>query len=80
MNRPERAERLWLVMAVATLWSLSVGGDADAVAFPLLTVGKRRLSCFVQGLNTILVAGLQHHPLPIGCFIPDFPTKAPLLC
>jgi hypothetical protein len=80
MTRPERAERLWLVMAVATLWSLSVGGHADGFAFPLLSAGKRTLSGFVQGLNTILVAALQHHPLPMGCFIPDFRNKAPLLC
>jgi hypothetical protein len=80
MTRPERAERLWLVMAVATLWSLSVGGYADGFAFPLLSAGKRTLSCFVQGLNMILVAALQHRPLPMGCFIPDFRNKAPLLC
>ena len=79
MKRPERAERLWLVMAVATLWSLSIGGSAEATCFPFLSTGKRALSCFVQGLNTILVAALRHHPLPTGCFIPDY-RKPPLLC
>jgi hypothetical protein len=80
MKRPERAERLWLVMAVATLWSLSVGGYADGMAVPLGSMGKRSLSCLVQGLNLILVAALQHRPLPMGGFIPNFRNKAPLLC
>jgi hypothetical protein len=30
MSDPERASRLWLAMAVATLWVVSVGGEADA--------------------------------------------------
>lgn len=80
MTRPERAERLWLVMAVATLWSLSVGGLAEGSHFPPLSAGQRALSCFVQGLNTILVAALQHRPCPTGSFIPDDWHKAPLLC
>ena len=32
MTRPERASRLWLAMAVATLWTVSVGGAAEATA------------------------------------------------
>jgi hypothetical protein len=30
MTDPERAARLWLAVAVATLWLVSVGGEADA--------------------------------------------------
>ena len=30
MVDPERAERLWLAIAVATLWAVSVGGEVDA--------------------------------------------------
>ncbi len=30
MTRPERASRLWLAMAVATLWTVSVGGAVEA--------------------------------------------------
>jgi hypothetical protein len=30
MTDPARAERLWLAMAVATLWVVSVGGEAEA--------------------------------------------------
>ena len=29
MSHPDRAARLWLAVAVATLWLLSVGGEAD---------------------------------------------------
>ena len=30
MTDPARASRLWLAIAVATLWVVSVGGEADA--------------------------------------------------
>ena len=29
MTQPDRAARLWLAVAVATLWLLSVGGEAE---------------------------------------------------
>lgn len=32
MTDPDRAARLWLAVAVATLWLVSVGGEADAAA------------------------------------------------
>src|SRR5947209_15670119 len=32
MEDPRRAERLWLAIAVATLWLLRVGGSAEAAA------------------------------------------------
>jgi hypothetical protein len=37
MTQPDRAARLWLAVAVATLWLLSVGGEADAT-IPASTV------------------------------------------
>jgi|SRR5581483_633387 len=50
MTDPERASRLWLALAVATLWVVSVGGAADAAlpasgleALPLLHVARQRL-------------------------------------
>ena len=41
MTDPARAERLWLVMAVATWWCLRVGGEAEAAeaGVPAETVG-----------------------------------------
>ena len=38
MTSPARAERLWLVLAVATLWVVSVGCEAEA-AVPVRGVG-----------------------------------------
>ena len=32
MEDPRRASRLWLAIAVATLWVLAVGGEAEAQA------------------------------------------------
>src|SRR5947209_891522 len=87
MVDPARAERLWLAIAVATLWVLSVGGQADATlpvsgleALPATHVARRtatqrsrpRLqSCFAQGLQLIFVALLKAEPLPLGQFIPE---------
>jgi DDE family transposase len=87
MTQPDRAARLWLAVAVATLWLLSVGGEADAT-IPASTVrdvpalvphqprtrGATRLrlvSVFRQGWNLILVALLDQAPLPLGRFIPE---------
>jgi hypothetical protein len=74
MTDPARAERLWLVMAVAKLWVLSVGGEADAlrVALAPATTTPRALSCFSQGLNRIHVATDNGAPLSLGRFIPDY--------
>jgi Transposase DDE domain len=39
MTDPRRAERLWLVLAVATWWCLRVGGEAEANGLPVETIG-----------------------------------------
>ncbi len=87
MTDPARASRLWLAIAVATLWVVSVGGQADATqpcsglaALPELHIARRtatqrsrpRLqSCFAQGLRRIFVAVLNRRRLPLGRFIPE---------
>lgn len=87
MVDPQRATRFWLAMAVATLWVLSVGGEADAnlpaSSLPTLPenhIARRRtprnslprlLSCFQRGLIVILTCLLAHRPLPFGKFIPQ---------
>lgn len=87
MTDPARATRLWLVMAVATLWIVSVGGQADATLpassfhhLPLTHIARRsfkghpqprRLSCFCRGIIAILMALIKHDPLPLGRFIPE---------
>jgi hypothetical protein len=87
MTRPERAARLWLAIAVATLWVLSVGGEADAT-IPASTVPDvtalvpqpartrratrlRLVSIFRRGWNVILVALLDQVPLPRGRFLSE---------
>jgi hypothetical protein len=43
MTDPERAARLWLAVAVATLWLLSVGGEAEAGALLDATIPESTL-------------------------------------
>jgi hypothetical protein len=87
MTDPQRAARLWLAVAVATLWLLSVGGMAEdslpVSTLPLLADADglpaqsrqatqlRWVSVLRQGWITILVALLNHRRLPYGRFIPE---------
>jgi hypothetical protein len=87
MSDPQRAARLWLAVAVATLWLLSVGGMAEDTLpeSTLLPLGDsdgppararratqlRLVSIFRQGWITILVALLNHRCLPRGRFVPE---------
>jgi hypothetical protein len=87
MHDPERAARLWLAVAVATLWLLSVGGAADET-IPVSTLldvtvlcpgrprtrrasPRRRVSVLRQGWITLLVALLRQEPVPQGRFVPE---------
>jgi len=87
MTKPERAARLWLAVAVATWWLLSVGGEAEET-IPASTVPDvtalvpqpprtrcatrlRRVRVFRRGWNLILVALLDQAPLPRGRFVPE---------
>jgi hypothetical protein len=87
MTTPERAARLWLAVAVATLWWLSVGGEAEET-IPASTVPDgtalipgqprrrratrlRLVRVFRRGWNLILVALLDPAPLPMGRFVPE---------
>jgi hypothetical protein len=69
MTDPERAERLWLVMAVGTWWCLLVGGEAETEV-PVETIralpeqpraGRRR----------------RQEPSPTGPVLPERPGSAP---
>jgi len=87
MSDPQRAARLWLAVAVATWWLLSVGGlaedalpvstllplaDADSPASRLRSATQLRVvSIFRQGWITILVAWLNQRRLPPGRFVPE---------
>jgi Transposase DDE domain len=93
MTRPERAARLWLAVAVATLWVLSVGGEAEetipASTMPDLTAvvpaprrtrratQLRLMRVFRRGWTLILVALLDQAPLPLGRLVPEPWPAAP---
>ena len=87
MSAPGRASRLWLAVAVATLWLLSVGGAAeDSVPESTLldvtalcperprsrrATRLRLVSVFRRGWIKLLVALIRHEPLPQGRFVPE---------
>jgi hypothetical protein len=82
----KRAERFWLAIAVATLWVVSVGSEAETTLpassfddLPVTHIARRRptkrsrprlLSCFRRGVVTILAALITGRPLPLGRFYP----------
>jgi hypothetical protein len=87
MTDPQRAARLWLAVAVATLWLLSVGGlaedtipegtllplaDDDGPAARSRRVTRLRLvSIFRRGWILILMALINQRRLPQGRFKPE---------
>ena len=87
MTEPQRAARLWLAVAVATWWLLSVGGAAeetipegtrlDVSAALACQRWQHRATClrlvsiFRRGWILILVALLNQAPLPLGAFSPE---------
>jgi Transposase DDE domain len=84
MTDPARAERLWLALAVATVWLLRVGGEDEVTelgALPELAVVSlcsrpkarrwRLVSVFARGWVVIVVALLQHGRLPLGRLLPE---------
>jgi len=87
MSDPQRAARLWLAVAVATVWLLCVGGLAEATlpvstllplaaadcpsSRPRQATRLRLVSIFRQGWLTILVALLNQQHLPRGRFVPE---------
>ena len=87
MRDPDRAARLWLAVAVATLWLLSVGEVADET-IPVSTLldvtgmcperprtrratRLRLVSVFRQGWVRRLVALRRQDPLPEGHCVPE---------
>jgi Transposase DDE domain len=93
MVEPARAERLWFAIAVATLWVLSVGGEADAhlpisglEALPPTHIARRTatqrsrprmLSCFARGLLMIVGSLIRGEGLVVGRFIPEAWPSSP---
>jgi hypothetical protein len=96
MTDPERAERLWLAIAVATLWAVSVGGEVDAnlpasslEALPQTHIARRSatgrsrprmLSCFARGIITIVGTLIRGDGLLLGRFVPEPWPETPPSC
>ena len=86
MTDPARAERLWLVIAVATLWTVSVGCQAEAALpapvladLPARHVAQRRragrpagreVSCFRRGRLVLIAALCSGQEVPLGQLLP----------
>jgi hypothetical protein len=86
-SAPHRAARLWLAVAVATLWVLSLGGRAEGTTpvstlLPLASADcpssrprratqLRLVSVFGLGWITLLVALLNQRRLPLGRLVPE---------
>jgi hypothetical protein len=77
MDDPARAERLWMAIAIATWWLLSVGGEAVAQADTPLDIQepsvpgavRRRGKCWrIVGICqrgwSLIIAALLNHQLP----------------
>lgn len=76
---PQRAERLWLAIAVSTLWMVMLGGEVEnqssassiekldprhrVFCLPLNFNPPRHLSCFLLGLLTLFADLLNHLPI-----------------
>jgi hypothetical protein len=87
MTDPARAERLWLVIAVATVWVVSVGCAAEATLpeamvadLPVQHVARRtargrptgrEVSCFRRGRLVLVAALCSGRDLPQGRLIPE---------
>ena len=68
MRDASRVERLWLAMAVAMVWTVSVGSQAEGqVHHP----ARRRLSCLQRGRLILLAALLNAAALPLGKIVPE---------
>jgi Transposase DDE domain len=90
MEDPHRATRLWLAIAVATLWLLRVGGSAEAAAEAMPASGPfwryeqmcrqcwGKSSVFARGLRGILIALLKQGRLPLGQWMPEPWPQLPL--
>lgn len=77
MKDPQRAERLWLAMAVATLYVVSLEAAQPTRPFPAL---PSSLSPFRRGWLSHLALQLLALPLPAGRFVPHlWPDDLPFI-
>jgi hypothetical protein len=93
LTDPKRAERLWLAIAVATLWTLCVGSDINQhppssliEQLPhrhqsnkpsVVRETGRQISCFLQGLLTIIADLLNGKGICLNGLFPFPPPFSP---
>ena len=78
LRKPDRAERHWLAMAVALLWILTLGGEQEILSDGLISVRcephqltpTRQISCFLNGLLTVVARLLNGQSLFLGRLFP----------
>lgn len=84
MEHPDRAERLWVAVAVATLWLVEVGGLAEfepraETVPPLGRLGRPRVHRLFRVGLAVIMAGLLAGHVRAGRFVPEpWPTPVPI--
>jgi hypothetical protein len=81
MLDPQRASRKWVIFAVASIWVISVGQDAESQASsPSSQERPRTLSLFRRGFVVLLALSLRGSSLPFPSLLalpwPSFPSSA----
>jgi hypothetical protein len=66
MTDPHRAERLWLVMAVATWWCLRVGGEVEDRELPVPTIPPLPLPAARPAASARATAAEDRRPKPVA--------------
>lgn len=79
LRQPDRAERHWLAMSVAMLWMLTLGGEQEIAhdeslisdrTSPSKPTSTYSVSCFLNGLLTVLAQLLTGQSLAFGRLFP----------
>ncbi len=77
--KAERAERHWLAMAVAMLWMVTLGGEQEISShdeligdrpLPPESTPTRQISCFLNGLLTVVARLLNGQSIALGRLLP----------
>jgi hypothetical protein len=64
MKEPRRVARLWVVIALASLWAIDVGGEAETAQLPCVPK-TRELSLLKLGLAVLQALRGNRQPMPL---------------
>jgi hypothetical protein len=84
MSDPDRAERLWAAVAVATVWLVEVGGLAESEPLaetvpPLGRLDRPRVHRLFRVGLAVILAGLLAGRVRVGRFAPEsWPDPTPI--